>query len=78
MKVQDVTHAPGENAIFITLKFKDLDINAIREQVAELCERMPAVTRSIRIRKPSGAFDFVMGFGAGAWQKLFPDAPKPK
>ena len=78
MQIQDVTHPPGENAIFITLKFKDMDIAAIREQVAELCGRAPAIRRSIRIRKPQGQFDFVMGFGATAWRTLFPNAPKPQ
>lgn len=78
MMMQDVTRPPGENAIFITLKFKDVDIDTIREQVAELCNYVPAITRSIRIRKPEGAFDFVMGFGATAWERLYPNAPKPK
>ena len=76
MKPQSVTDKPGENAIFMV--FGLLEKENTVEIVKDLCDRYPVIIRSMRNRFPDQEISGVMGFGAKAWDRLFPDQPKPK
>jgi putative iron-dependent peroxidase len=75
MKPQDVTGKPGGYAIFMTFGLNDApDASA---KVKDLCAVFEAVTRSMRNRVPELDASAVMGFGAEAWKRLFPEWPRP-
>ena len=76
MKYQNVTDTPGENSYFLV--FNLTDTPQTRETVVTLCNNLSGILRSIRNRFPKLEVSCVMGFGADAWQKLFPDAGKPR
>ena len=76
MKPQDVTNKPGENAIFMVFGLTDAD-NAI-EIVKDLCGSFAALVKSMRNRFPDAEVSAVMGFGAEAWEVLFPEQPCPE
>ncbi len=76
MNPQDVTAGPGENALFMV--FGLLDGNEAEDRVKELCASFAAVVRSMRKRYPDLDPRAVMGFGADAWSRLFPDRAKPE
>ena len=76
IKSQDVTKAPGQTAIFITMNLKT-PIKKVKEVIMDFCGRIPSIINSIRNRAPEKGFDFVMGFGENAWKKLFKNAPLP-
>ena len=76
MKPQDVTNKPGENAIFMVFGLADAD-NAI-EKVKDLCGNFAALVKSMRNRFPDAEVSAVMGFGAEAWEVLFPEQPCPE
>jgi putative iron-dependent peroxidase len=46
-------------------------------KVKALCAVFEAVIRSMRNRMPEFDASAVMGFGAGAWERLFPEWPRP-
>jgi putative iron-dependent peroxidase len=71
---QDVTKAAGYQAIFMIYT---LDAGG-EERVRELCGEFEALVRSMRKRFPDDEPSAVMGFGADAWGRLFPDEPRPK
>jgi putative iron-dependent peroxidase len=74
-RVQAVTSYPGENAVFIVLGINpDADVNEIKEFAAGFS----ALVRSLRNRFHSDDFNAVLGFGAQAWDRLFPNIQKPK
>jgi len=75
MKPQDVTNRPGENAIFMVFGLADTD-NTI-EKVKNLCGSFAALVKSMRNRFPDAEVSAVMGFGAKAWEVLFPEQPLP-
>ena len=77
MQTQDVTKSPNQTAIFITMDLRG-EITHVRNAIADFCGRMPSIRNSLRNRAPDADFSIVVGFGAQAWQKLFPKAPKPK
>ena len=76
MKPQDVTNKPGENAIFMVFGLTDAD-NVI-EKVRDLCGSFAALVKSMRNRFPDSEVSAVMGFGAEAWEDLFPELPSPE
>lgn len=67
---------PGEAAIFMV--FGLIDKSTTTEQVKEVCGSLAALVRSMTKRFPDAQISCVMGFGAEAWPKLFPDQPQPK
>ncbi len=71
---QSVTDSPGENAIFIVYGLKE----GAKEPVKSLCADFSALVRSVRNRFPEQQASIVMGFGADAWKRLFPDQPVPQ
>ena len=75
MKPQDVLNTPGEYAMFMVLGLVDND--GASEKVRGLCGVLTAYTRSMRTRYPDLDVSCVMGFGAAAWKRLFPEQPKP-
>ena len=75
MRPQNVADKPGENAIFMV--FGLLEKSNTIETVKELCDRFPVIIRSMRNRFPDQEISGVMGFGAKAWSKLFPELDKP-
>ena len=75
MRPQNVADKPGENAIFMV--FGLLEKSNSVETVQELCDRFPVIIRSMRNRFPDQEISGVMGFGAKAWSKLFPELDKP-
>jgi len=75
MRPQNVADKPGENAIFMV--FGLLEKSNTVETVKELCDRFPVIIRSMRNRFPDQEISGVMGFGAKAWNKLFPKLDKP-
>ncbi|MDR1167118.1 MAG: Dyp-type peroxidase [Deltaproteobacteria bacterium] len=75
MLPQDVTHKPGQSAIFLVYALNRPDETApIKAILAEL----PALTRSLRGRFPGQEVSCVAGIGATAWDCLFPGWKKPK
>lgn len=76
MHPQDVTNKPGENALFMVYGLTEKEDTA--EKVKELCSNFAAIVRSMRNRMPELEISAIMGFGADAWEKLFPDQPRPK
>lgn len=76
MNRQDVTHAPGEHAIFMVYGLNEG--SEPEETVKELCAALSAIVRSMRNRFPAYELSCVMGFGATAWGRLFPEQPYPK
>ena len=75
MKPQDVTNKPGENAIFMV--FGLAAGKEVPEKVKELCGRFAALVKSMRNRFPEAEASAVVGFGAEAWPRLFPELPRP-
>lgn len=75
MKPQDVTNTPGEHAIFMVFGLQDEAGAAAK--VKDLCADFSAVARSMRTRLPDSAISCIMGFGAEAWNRLFPGRGKP-
>lgn len=76
MKLQDVTNKPGENAFFIIYGL--IDKEGTREKVKNLCSNFSAIVRSMCTRFPDMEISAIMGFGADAWNRLFPKEPRPK
>ncbi|MDR2142168.1 MAG: Dyp-type peroxidase [Deltaproteobacteria bacterium] len=76
MNPQDITARPGENAIFIIFGLKNP--KKARGPVKDLCGKLPALTRSLKNRFPELGISAVMGFGAEAYEGLFPKRAKPK
>ena len=76
MKSQDVINKPGENAIFMV--FALLPEERVFQEVKELCGNFAAIVRSMKNRLPESEASAIMGFGAGAWGKLFPELSHPK
>ena len=75
MRPQNVTDKPGENAIFMV--FGLIENENTVGTVKELCDRFPAIIRSMRNRFPGHEISGVMGFGAEAWSRLFPEQDMP-
>ena len=76
MRPQNVMGKPGENAIFMIFELLKNE-NAV-EIVKDLCGRFPVIIRSMRNRFPEHEISGVIGFGADAWSKLFPELGKPE
>ncbi len=76
MKPQDVTGTPGGHAIFMVFSLRPEP--DVAEKVKALCADFAALPRSMRTRFPGCGASGVMGFGATAWGRLFPDYPRPK
>ncbi|UYZ85444.1 Dyp-type peroxidase [Entomomonas sp. E2T0] len=72
----DVILPPGESAIFMV--FNLVDTATTVDQVKDVCGSLAALVRSMRKREPDGQGSCVMGFGAEAWGKLFPEQAYPK
>lgn len=72
---QDVALPPGEAAIFMVLGL--VDTPTTTEQVKDLCGELAALVRSLKKRIPDGQISGVIGFGSDAWDKLFPEQPRP-
>ena len=75
MKHQDVTNKPGENAIFMVFGLNAGDEPV--DKVKDLCGSFAAFVKSMRNRFPEAEASAVIGFGAKAWPRLFPELPCP-
>ena len=75
-RVQPVMSRPGENAVFIVLGLGESD--AVVETVRNFSANFSALTRSLTNRFPDAQFNATLGFGAKAWDRLFPELSKPK
>lgn len=76
MNIQDITQAPGEHAMFMVYGLADG--TDAENRVKELCGSLTAIIRSMRNRFPQYEVSCVMGFGAQAWGRLFPEQPRPR
>lgn len=76
MKHQEVIAQPGENCYFMV--FNLLDAAKDREVVVDLCNNLSGMIRSMKNRFPELEVSCVLGFGADAWQTLFPKVGLPK
>lgn len=75
-RIQPVTNPPGENALFMILSIhQNKDALA---GILDFCSGFTALLRSLDKRFPQSNFNAVMGFGANAWDRLFPGQAKPK
>ncbi|HEX3120381.1 MAG TPA: Dyp-type peroxidase [Candidatus Acidoferrum sp.] len=63
------------SAIFLvaSIKSDDASIATVRDLVADL----PGIYRAVDFRRIEGGLSCVVSFGSNAWDKLFPDAPRP-
>lgn len=73
---QDVAARQGDSVIFIVYGLKETP--DMPDKVKDVCANFTALIRSMRNRFPDLHFSAVMGFGADAWSRLFPDKGKPK
>ena len=73
---QDVAGKQGENVIFIVYTLKDSPETL--DKVKDVCANFSALIRSMRNRFPDMMFSCTMGFGADAWNRLFPEQGRPK
>lgn len=73
---QPVTAHAGENVIFIVYRLKDTPETL--DKVKDVCSNFTGMIRSMLNRFQEAQFSAVMGFGAEAWHKLFPDKGTPK
>lgn len=73
---QDVTGKQGENAIFIVYGLKESPETV--DKVKDVCANFSAMIRSMHNRFPDMQFSSIMGFGADAWNRFFPEHNKPK
>lgn len=73
---QDVVEKQGENAIFIVYGLKQSPDTL--DKVKDVCTNFSALIRSMRNRYPDMQFSCTIGFGADAWNRLFPGEGKPK
>ncbi|MDR2342500.1 MAG: Dyp-type peroxidase [Campylobacteraceae bacterium] len=73
---QDVTRAPGTNAIFMVYGLSGGE--EVEKTIKELCGEFSAIVRSMRKRYPESYPSAVFGFGAEIWGGLFPHEPRPK
>ncbi|MGL6294336.1 Dyp-type peroxidase [Eubacterium aggregans] len=79
MKYQNVIPGQSENSIIATIALKDKKISkAALNAFQNLFDRIPSMVESLHIRYPEQEFEFAMGIGAVAWDKLFPNTKKPK
>lgn len=76
MKPQDVTAGHGEFAMFMVFGLDKGEEAAAR--VKQLCGTVGAMVRSMHTRLEDCRASCVMGFGAEAWARLFPDRSRPK
>ncbi|TFT44794.1 peroxidase, partial [Proteus mirabilis] len=76
MKYQDVTKTPCENAYFLV--FNLINSSETRPTLIDFCNNLSGLLRSMRTRFPELDVSCVMGFGADAWSKLFPNQAKPR
>jgi putative iron-dependent peroxidase len=74
---QDVYKGIGESVDFVILNLKHRDQKAELEAVRALAALVPAVIRSMNIRRPDDDLKVAVGFGSDAWDYLFPGKPKP-
>jgi putative iron-dependent peroxidase len=75
-RLQPVIHnLASENALFIVLGINDTDTAAAT--IIDFSSGFSALTRSLSNRFPAANFGAVVGFGSKAWDRLFPDQPKP-
>ncbi|MCH4247963.1 MAG: Dyp-type peroxidase [Acinetobacter populi] len=75
-RIQPVTNPPGENALFMILTINQ-NQDAL-DSVIDFAAGFTAIVRSLSKRFPQSHFNAVMGFGSDAWDRLFPNQPKPK
>ncbi len=76
MRIQPVTSAPGENALFIVLGLAQGD--SVVEKVKDFAANFSALTRSLFNRYPDSKFNATLGFSSNAWDILFPEQSKPQ
>ncbi|MGK3627563.1 Dyp-type peroxidase, partial [Acinetobacter sp. A11] len=76
MRIQPVTSAPGENALFIVLGLAQGD--SVIEKVKDFAANFSALTRSLFNRYPDSKFNATLGFSSNAWDILFPEQSKPQ
>ncbi|WP_283679227.1 Dyp-type peroxidase [Lentilactobacillus sp. Marseille-Q4993] len=75
---QDVYKDAGENVIFVTLNLKRENLDSDREVIQDFADMSKSIINSMRIRSPKEQLAVAWGFSSGAWDYLFPNAPKPK
>lgn len=75
MKAQAVTATPGSTALFMVFTVNQ-GVDAA-EKALEACGLFPALIKSMRNRMPAEDVSGVLGFGAKAWSRLFPEQPVP-
>jgi putative iron-dependent peroxidase len=73
---QDIAARPGESAIFIILALPDY--SKASQPVKDLLGKSPALVRSLKNRFPDLGISLNIGFGAKAFEGLFPGRNKPK
>ncbi len=61
-------------AIFLVVTIKPLDEN--RAAVLSICADLSALLRAVGFRDPDATLSCIMGFGSGAWDRLF-GSPRP-
>src|SRR6201991_3112648 len=63
------------SAIFLVASIKpdDASYATVRDLVADL----PGIFRSVDFRRIEGGLSCVVSFGSTAWDKLFPNTPRP-
>ena len=77
-KAQDVYKDAGESVIFATLLLNHKNQADEKDAIAEFSDLSNSIINSMRIRDPEAQAHIAWGFGADAWDYLFPNAPKPK
>ena len=71
---QPVSSSLTRAAIFLIVTINPGDVN--RATVLSLCADLGALLRAVGFREPEGILSCIVGFGSGAWERLF-GAPRP-
>ncbi len=72
---QAVVQGAGQAAMFIVLSLR-ADTDA-PQTVCEGLAELPALTRSLNLRFQDARLSCVTGIGSAAWDRLFPEQPRP-
>lgn len=63
-------------AIFLVVTLKDG--KEAEDNIRSFCPDLSALRRTVSLRDRDARLSCVMGIGSEAWDRLFPDAPRPK
>lgn len=74
MPTQKIVSNPSTAAMFLVVTIN----KGAESEVADVLTDVSALTRAVSFRHPQDNLRCVVGVGSDAWDRMFPDAPRPK